>query len=456
MDRPSSHSAAQAVEPWRTSFGLALILCGQPIAWSIRGQLVPGSENPAFPAVAILLGLALMFDPKWIVQRPLYCAPTALAIPLFGLLLPLAALGVLAPGPIQFATIAYSAVLIALTLMLAMTPQVVLASLPKMVLLVGLVSCIVPLVELAIGGPAKGFFRLTVSGNDNPLVIGGIGGMTALAGMVVGLGRGGRGVLWGIFAGLGTAVGVLTMLLTNTRSAALMLALCVPLFLLVLNPRTRRESGRGSRAKSIAYLGVLATGAAAAPAVAIALLGPDLFFDLVMVGLLRFAGAAAIVSSEAGAVDLSTSIRVSMLRELWDNLSLAGEGYMAQAIAAGAPDLYPHLSYAQAFYDLGLAGGVAFAMVTLVLPLALAIAAVLRGGLAHTEVLTILLLVFIQGEHLAHTTPYWWSPLVPAMMVFTLVRRGTPSKAEAGAATGLTVGGATAKHAAMSAAAVCA
>lgn len=428
MANTAALAAGQPRHSWREAMGLALIICGQPIGWSIRGQLLPGSENPIFPAGVILLGLALMANPAWIVRRDLQCSPAMLAIPMFGLFVPYAALAALAPAPIVLTTMAYAIVLVVLTLVVAMTPSERLAALPAAVLLVGTISSVLPLIELAAGGPAKGFFRLTVSGNENPLIIGNIGGITVLAGMVVGLGPAGGSAKVGLAAGLGTAIGLLAMLLSNTRSAALMIVVCALVFLTLVRPRLARPAARARSPRTLAYVAVLAASVAAAPTIAIALLGPELFWDLAKVGLLRFAGALALVAPDAGSVDLSTSIRTQLLREVWDNMTIGGEGYMAQALRSGDPALYPHLSYIQAFYDLGLVGGLSFLLIILVLPAALAVAALWHGRLSPTNAFVLLLLLFSQGDHLSHGTPYSWTSSIPALLMYTLVARGVPRR----------------------------
>ncbi len=409
---------------WLPSLGLATILCGQPLGWSIRGLLLgPTSESALFPALPVLIGLALLFNPEWIVRRRLECSPAALALPIFGLLLPFLALSVLAPPDIRFSVGAYTAVLIVLAIVLAMTPAADLTRLPPAVLLVGFLSSATPLIELGIAGPSKHFLRLTVGSNDNPLIIGSIAGMTVLAGLMVGVGKGGGGIWRGLMAGLASTVGLLSLMLTNTRSAAGMVVVCVLAYLFLLRRLETGTSGSSAGRRIWAFGGLLAASASAAPLLAIALLGPDLFWDLVKVGGMRFAGAFAVVDQAAGSVDLSTAIRGQLLREVWETLTLSGHGYMSQALASGDSALYPHLSYAQAFYDLGIIGGTVFLFIALVLPAGICLAAIRRGALHPASVFSILMLIFVQGDHLAHGTPYSWTSLVPTVMVFTLIGR---------------------------------
>lgn len=427
MARPALHARpAATAATWRFSLGLATIMCGQPIGWGIRGQFI-GGDSPVLPGLVVILGLMLMVQPEWIVRGRLYAAPTAVAVPACLLLMPLMALSLLAPAAIVGATFAYAIVIVAILAMLAMTPGERMSRFPEAVILVGTISSAVPLAQLAIGGAAKAFFRLAINGNDNTLITGSIGGMTVIAGLVVGLGSSG-GFGWGLGAAAGAVTGLIAMLLTNTRSDLGMLIVCVLLFLGLIRARVVRNSGRGGMgAQAAAFTAVFATGALMAPLAATVVLGPALFKSVIERSWDRVLGVLALVDSGGGGtVDDSTLSRAQLLRQIWHGLSAGGAGYMAQANASGDPNLYPHLSYAQAFYDLGFIGGATYLVVALVIPAGLITLRLADGALSRSEALVILLFVYSQGDQLAHGTPYSWQTQISIVMVFALLGRRRP------------------------------
>lgn len=428
MARPAPPARPPATAAtWRFSLGLATIICGQPIGWGIRGQFI-GGDSPVLPGLVVILGLMLMVQPEWIVRGRLYAAPTAVAVPACLLLIPLAALSLLAPAAIAGATVAYAVVVVVMLAMLALTPGERMDRFPEGVLLVGTISSAIPLAQLAIGGAAKAFFRLSINGNDNTLITGSIGGMTVIAGLIVGLGRSG-GVGWGLGAAAGAVIGLIAMVLTNTRSDLGMLIVCFLLFLALIRQRLVRGSG-GTAAQATAFTAVFATGAWLAPLAATVVLGPALFSSVIQRSWDRVLGALALVDTGGGGtVDDSTLARAQLLRQVWHGLSPGGAGYMAQANASGDPNLYPHLSYAQAFYDLGFIGGAAYLVIALIIPAGLITLRLADCALTRAEAIVILLFVYSQGDHLAHGTPYSWQTQISIIMVFALLGRRRPAPA---------------------------
>jgi hypothetical protein len=408
---------------WRVSLGLATIMCGQPIGWGIRGQFF-GGDSPVLPGLVVVIGFLLMVQPAWIVRGRLYAAPSAVAVPGLLMLLPLTALSLLAPPAILAPTASYAVLMVAVLLPLAMTGEARFDRLPEAVLIVGSASSAVPLAQLAIAGAAKTFFRLAINGNDNTLITGSIGGMTVIAGIVVGLGRFG-GVRWGFGAAAGAVIGLVAMLLTNTRSALGMLVVCTLLFFGFIRKRLAVVAGAPAHQGS-AFISIFVAGALLAPLAATAVLGPTLLKTVVQRSWDRLLGAFALVDTGGTTtVDVSTSIRTELLRQVWDGLRPAGTGYMAQAVASGDPNLYPHLSYAQAFYDLGFVGGAVYLIVALVIPLALIVRRLADGAMTRTAALVILLFVYSQGDQLAHGTPYSWPTQLTIVIVFAILGRRT-------------------------------
>ena len=393
--------SAPPVATWRASLGLALIMCGQPIGWGIRGQFV-GGDSPALPGLIVVIGLALMCQPGWMVRARLYCSPSAVALPAL-LLLPFGVLGILGPSSLVVASLIYAVVVLAVLLILAATSAERLDRLPEAVLLIGAISSAVPLVQLVVGGAGRGFFRLAINGNDNTLITGSIGGMTVIAGLIVGLGRS-SGIVAGVSAAVGTVAGLVAMVLTNTRSAIGMLVICAILYVGFMRRRTMAGTVHTARPRAAFGIVVMA-GALLAPLAAAAVLGSTLFGDIVDRSWQRFLGAFAVVDTGSStSVDVSTLERGILLRQVWDRLSFGGRGFMAQAIASGDPNLYPHMSYAQAFYDLGFVVGALYLGVALIVPGAMAINRIVQGPASHLSALVILLFVYSQGDQFAHTT----------------------------------------------------
>jgi hypothetical protein len=95
---------------------------------------------------------------------------------------------------------------------------------------------------------------------------------------------------------------------------------------------------------------------------------------------------------------------------------------MAQSLAQG-PGMYPHLSYLQAFYDLGYIGGLGFLIVALLLPCALITLRLGKRPISNTDALIVLLFIFSQAESVLHATPYSWTTLLPALLVYSLFSR---------------------------------
>jgi hypothetical protein len=405
----------------RCALGLSLIICGQPIAWTLRGILTSG-ENPVFPAAAVLLGVGLMLEWRWISNWQLHTDLRFVLTPLCLFLLPVSfiALG----NPVELGVLgAYIFFLAGVVIVIALHETDDFAALPHFILASGFVSTVMPLVQLLVTGASKNFFRLTIVGNDNSILVADIAGLTALAALVI-LVQGRRNsMVFGLFIAMIFAVSLGVVVLTNTRSVMIFLVLDI-LFLVVvaisgLLARPGQPSGGRRHAGFVA--GLLAS-AAAFPAAAILLLGADLAKSFVSRSWERVDGALAAAMGDQLSADASTTLRSDLVFYSWDRLTLLGHGMMAQQVDQGQ-GMYPHLSYLQAFYDFGLIGGLMYFFVILAVPATIMLRRLAMGNVAPTELLIMLMFILAQGDHLTHAPPYAWTSLVPPLLVLLLLSR---------------------------------
>lgn len=424
---PPQHQAPQlapdpidgAGSPWPASIGLALIIAGQPLGWAIRGQ-TGGGKSILFPVGIVIIGFLLLLRSDMLVRLQLHARPVPFAATLLLLLIPVTALLLIDPvGLVQY--FVYMIFIVGVIFAIGFNPSERFDRLPEALMLVAGASSLAPLLELAIGGVAKGFFRLAISGNDNTLVVATTGGIAMLAATVSAFSPRRGSILWGfICAGVWLA-GLAATLLSGTRSVLGMILVLLPLYAFIL--RWRQAPGTARGAKTLAFWLVLAAGAVAAPTAAIAVLGIDTLTEISGRSIMRVAGALALFDGSAGGVDESTAIRGRLAAESWANMTVVGNGVMALPYSHGNLFDYQHNAYLQAFYDLGLFGGFFYVCITLLIPLAMVAAALVRGDLTPTEQLLILLFVFVQGDMLAHSTPYNWTPLLAVGLVYVLLAR---------------------------------
>jgi hypothetical protein len=408
-----------AGSPWPASIGLALIIAGQPLGWAMRGQ-TGGGKSILFPVGIVIIGFLLLLHSDMLIRLRLYARPVPFAAALFLLLIPVTALLFVDPvGLVQY--LVYMVFIVSVIFATGFNASERFDRFPEALMLVAGASSLAPLLELAIGGVAKGFFRLAISGNDNTLIVATTGGIAMLAATVSAFSPRRGSFLWGfICAGVWLA-GLAAALLSGTRSVFGMILVLIPLYALVL--RDRKASGKQRGLKTSAFWLILLVGALAAPTAAIAIVGLDTLAEISSRSLSRITGALALLGGSAGSVDESTAIRAQLVAESWANMSLAGQGVMALPYSHGDLSVYQHNAYLQAFYDLGLFGGGLYIGITLLVPLAMVAAVIARGNVNPTEQLLILLFLFVQGDMLAHGTPYNWSPLLAVGLVYVLLTR---------------------------------
>lgn len=414
---------------FRVAFGLALILVGQPIAWFVRGQFFQ-SESPVFPAIPVLIGVVLILSRAIEPPVRLQVHPTVVAS--YALLWPMAMSAMSLVEPMLLLTDwAYGFVVVVVMVGLSLVPREELENLPIAILLVGSVSCALPLYELATGSLVESALRLALQGNSNTLVVGMVGGLTMLTALLVLLGSHQRSFGLGLLISVAFITGLGCVVLSNTRSVVLAIIYCLALILFVLVPAIRAQPAirpkRRSQAGMVVFLVLVAGAAVMGPVAGRIALGEEGTEKFIETVILRFEGSVGLFQpSRYSFVDASTQSRVDTIRETFDGISLFGQGISAQ-IRANKDGVelavYPHVTYLQAVYDLGIVGGLLFAVLHLVVPVWLILQRLREDWLDWASGFAILYYAYAHVDHLTHGTPYNWFTTMPIALLFVLLPR---------------------------------
>ncbi len=404
---------------WLASLGLALVIAGQPIGWWVRGTF-SGGESPVYPAAVVLLGTALLFLGAR--QRPMmiYASPPVFMAPLLLVVLPVVALAATQPQ-LMMVDALYGLFMLLVVPLVATTPISRLEKLPLAVVWVGGISCALALVSLITNPTEEAMSRLTVAGNDNPIVIGNIGATVIIAALCHALPRPlSRIAITGL--ALAMVIGFANVLLSNTRSVFLGLGMALPVVLL-FTPRSRQKSRNDLR-----FLGLLFAMLMGAGAIAIvAVVGMETITTLSNLFLERLTGTLSLFESDpAAARDQSTSERVVMLEDAWRGLRILGNGVAGQARfqhEVALPATYAHFSYLQILYDLGVFPFILYLLLVLVAPLVLTVRALRNPKRQPAVIFVIGLWLYRQIDLLTHGTSYDWQNLFPAMLLYAVLAR---------------------------------
>ena len=402
--------------------GLAVLLLGQPLGWAIRGAQ-GGGESPIYPILALVVGLGLMVRSHWLYEPKIHIDPVLLLLPVCLMLLPFLMMSV-----VDFHENAqlglYPGFLAVMALFIALTPPERLDSLPRALMVIGLLSSLDPFVGLLVGGaidPAiQASSRLQLAGNSNVLLTGTVGSITMISAVLVGDEDKGTSPLIGIVAALAFTVGLGALVMSDKRSDEIIIFVVAALYLVLRFRRAPVPARPKSGSQRLVFASVLIGAVAALPAVA------TIFFS--KFALLAFQASSAnrhngFLNSLSGGsyvADASTASRYTTIEFAYKHLDFLGHGMMSQALTQGN-GIYTHLAYLQGFYDLGILGGFLFLLIAALIPMTLAFIRAFRGALKQKDVLAILLIVYVQADEMSHGAPYSWMQLVPAVLCYTLL-----------------------------------
>jgi len=126
------------------------------------------------------------------------------------------------------------------------------------------------------------------------------------------------------------------------------------------------------------------------------------------------AGFDVYVAGGLREVDESAEARTMLRERAFSEFNMWGQGY--DALYVDAPVL-------QAFFDLGLLGGLAFVLVTLVLPFGWWILKVRSSGISVEQRFPFLVYLFFLPNLILHGRPYDFSVWLPVMLLFCVIAR---------------------------------
>ena len=412
-------SAVPKNEPWisRESLGVALVLVGQTLGWAVRG-MVGGGDNPVYPVVPLVTAIGLLAKPQWLYSTKLYSDPQLLAIPILLLIVPYALLCLtdssLFPGG------AYLVFVFLLIGCVALTPHDRFRTLPRAVMVVGMIGSIEPLIELLVN-PLEHVGRLASSGNSDVLITGEVGGITLMSAILVGDEEGGTSILAGLLASLAFTAGLGALILSDKRSDELILFAVVGVYL-ILRQRRERLAGAPKIGRQRLVFGSFLIGSVASlPALATVFLNKYALLLFEQQSESHRGGFFnSMTSGSSYVADTSTASRFATIEFAFKRLSIFGLGIMHQSNLQGN-GVYTHLSYLQAYYDLGVLGGTVFLLVQLLLPAALAVLRVLMAPISQKDAFIILLWIYIQGDAFTHGVPYGWPSLTVVCLVYAML-----------------------------------
>ena len=394
------------------SWGLALILCGQVLGWELRGVASAG-KNIIFPAIPIIVGLALLIRPSWLFRARLTADPMLLAAPLLLLLVPCAVISLVNPELLR-EQLLYLVMLCCLTVLIALHERRDFVQLPFAIMMIGGCGCLISLGELAVT-PMRDFVRLAVAGNDNPMAMATNGTFTALAAIVVGFSSGGNRLRVGAAAAMAFLAGLVNVVLSLTRSEIVAVGLCLAIYAM-LRLRIERPPHQSTLRRSLGFCGFAVLMLISVPITAAAVFSPA--FLASMLGFVHDRlGTFVALAGGSGNLDTSSSLHSYFLQYNWAHLDAFGHGIMDQSQRQGA-GIYAHNAYVQSVYDFGIIGGLCFTLLGLVLPLSLVVLRLAAGPLSPTEGLVTLFFVRVLVDRVSHGTPYDWVPWLSTLLIY--------------------------------------
>jgi hypothetical protein len=421
-------SPSRKSDPWvsRESIGLALVLVGQTLGWAVRG-VAGGGTNPIFPVIPLVIALGLLAKPQWLLSNKLYADPGLLAIPLLVLVVPYV---LLTATDVELLPVCgYLIFICILAMCIALNPPEQFETLPRAVMIVGLMSSAAPFIGL-LTNPFSALGRLSVPGNDDVLITGTVGGITMVSSILVGDEEGGNDIFVGLLASIAFTIGLGALILSDKRSDELIMFVVVVVYAVLRRFRVRPSGARAVGRQRLVFGSVLIGGIASLPALATIFLSKYALMFFESSSEAHHSGFFNSMSSGSSyGADTSTAGRFASIEFAYKRLSIFGVGVMHQPSMQGAGE-YTHMSYLQAYYDLGVLGGTAFLFVMALMPAALSVLRTMLAPLTQKDIFVILLWVYVQGDALTHGIPYAWSILLAALLVYVLLFRRADNEGE--------------------------
>jgi hypothetical protein len=402
----------------RASLGLAIILSGFPIAWVARAAL--GSVDSKIPilitfctGLAFLVGWSnvakLRFYGNWRTVAPVLFLALACALSLFGA---------------ETADTVWAELLVVLAVLFAIhtRPLHAFEPLPASLVIVGSLSLAVTFVYAwaginpSFGGTEEIGARLFAGDSNNPNYVSFVAGLVILAANTI---------LWRdqsiatvnvVLVISAMLLGMAAIILAGTRSAFVGLFACLAIFFgAYIRRRTRytrrpirRVSGRETHGKMLGLLIGLA---------AVVLIPSQIRHYVVSAGenlLTTFElGLQAYVYGHASG-EISAETRRDLLEYTLANINISGHGYKA---------LYVDFPILQAFFDLGLAGGLLFLVVAVLIPTVSAIWLVAMRNCAAPMRFVGYIYVFFLPNLFFHGEPYDYSIWLPIVTYYAVALR---------------------------------
>jgi hypothetical protein len=397
-----------------------MIFAGQPLGWAIRG-MQGGGDSPIFPVGALCIGIALMMQGRWLIAPRFYANPPLFAIPTLLLLIPILLMS-FANFRENIAWGVYPAFLAVIGLCIALTPVERFETFPRALMVLCLLASVDPFIELLVRDPlsvdAAGG-RLQLAGNANVLMTGFIGCLTVITAVIVGDEDKGNSALTGLVASLAFTIGLAAVIMSDTRSDEIVLFPVAGAYLVLRRLRQRQAAKPGSGRQRIVFGSVLVGGLASLPALATVFFSKNALKVFEASSELRHSGFLNSLSGGSYAADTSTAARFATIEFAYKHLDLAGHGMMHQSVIQGG--IYTHMTYLQAYYDLGVLGGTFYILIAAAIPAALCLVRIGLGSLKSTDIFIILLLLYVQADHFTHGHPYAWQGLAPALLCYLLL-----------------------------------
>ncbi len=402
----------------RHSYGIAFIFSGLPTVWIIRA-LAGAPESQMFSIIFMIISICLVVYPPNLSKSiaevlfpPLTDSYIKLAPLLF--LIPVLIAAIWISRPNDFGPI-YILFTIAFLIAINTVPYERLVFLPQAFLLIGGLGCFIVMIYTVANGVDLDGQRLGAGGTNSPGQVSFMGGTAMLTAFFM-IGNASKiiGSKFKMYAYTSILVGTAVVILAVSRSTLISLFLCLVLGLfnnfyfqiIKKNKKTNFLSNNQANKKApnnglpikmfvlaIIILIIIFYSDSIlefiAPVTKTFNIYQKRFLDYLQGGVASYFGGKSKEASATG--------RRELLAYALANMNDIGHGYKA---------LWVDFPIIQAFYDLGLLGGIMFFVVTFIIPYALIINSIILQELDMIKSIVIYLYVFDSPGLFLHGQPY--------------------------------------------------